>query len=230
MRDEDNDVVLWLDAICINQEDVTERGHQISMMGEIYRSASRVHIWLGHAADGSDSLIDKMDFYGEIKSNEIFDWTGNIDGKGITESQRSQIISGISKAIHFPWPSFQSFVNRPWWTRVWVVQELASSRTDPIFICGEKTMTYASLRRFDKVLMMDEKGFDRTGILAQRRQTAERRNVYTSEFHGKPNAMRAMLSIRDLDYKESAYIMLGCPLQQRSRPDTGMTLYNMLSI
>ncbi|KAH6715591.1 heterokaryon incompatibility, partial [Leptodontidium sp. MPI-SDFR-AT-0119] len=38
---------IWIDALCINQQDVLERGHQVDMMGVIYRGAQRVIAWLG---------------------------------------------------------------------------------------------------------------------------------------------------------------------------------------
>ena len=38
---------LWIDAVCINQEDLTERNHQVQLMRHIYQKASTVVIWLG---------------------------------------------------------------------------------------------------------------------------------------------------------------------------------------
>jgi hypothetical protein len=38
---------LWTDAICINQQDLDERGHQVQLMGSIYRNAHMVIVWLG---------------------------------------------------------------------------------------------------------------------------------------------------------------------------------------
>jgi len=39
--------VLWIDAICINQEDVDEKSHQVAMMGDLYSRCLTVYIWLG---------------------------------------------------------------------------------------------------------------------------------------------------------------------------------------
>lgn len=39
---------LWIDAICINQQDYKEKGAQVAMMYEVYAKAQRVNIWLGH--------------------------------------------------------------------------------------------------------------------------------------------------------------------------------------
>ncbi|KAI3579715.1 heterokaryon incompatibility, partial [Fusarium oxysporum f. sp. albedinis] len=38
---------LWIDQICINQSDIDERNHQVPIMGNIYRKAYRVFVWLG---------------------------------------------------------------------------------------------------------------------------------------------------------------------------------------
>jgi hypothetical protein len=38
---------LWVDAICINQDNMSERGHQVKLMGDIYSYARTVLAWLG---------------------------------------------------------------------------------------------------------------------------------------------------------------------------------------
>jgi hypothetical protein len=40
-------VVLWADAVCINQEDVEEKSYQVSIMGDIFRHCNSAYIWLG---------------------------------------------------------------------------------------------------------------------------------------------------------------------------------------
>lgn len=47
IRSQSQPTFLWVDALCINQEDDRERGHQITLMGSVYRSAKRVLIWIG---------------------------------------------------------------------------------------------------------------------------------------------------------------------------------------
>ena len=42
---------LWIDALCINQQDNPERSHQVQLMGSIYRQAQMVWAWLGAAED-----------------------------------------------------------------------------------------------------------------------------------------------------------------------------------
>jgi hypothetical protein len=49
---------VWVDAICINQEDDKEKGEQVQGMGELYAQATTVVVWLGTAADSSDVAFD----------------------------------------------------------------------------------------------------------------------------------------------------------------------------
>ncbi|KAK5712080.1 hypothetical protein LTR15_012149 [Elasticomyces elasticus] len=51
---------VWLDAVCIDQANTSEKGEQVVMMAEIYGSARQVLAWVGHAAVGSDTLFGKL--------------------------------------------------------------------------------------------------------------------------------------------------------------------------
>jgi hypothetical protein len=50
-------VTIWVDAICINQNNEAEKSRQILLMGEIYSWAERVYIWLGGSTKGSDAAV-----------------------------------------------------------------------------------------------------------------------------------------------------------------------------
>ncbi len=48
---------LWIDAVCIDQENFEERNHQVEMMDEIYSNAKRVCVWLGDATNESRTAL-----------------------------------------------------------------------------------------------------------------------------------------------------------------------------
>jgi hypothetical protein len=60
MRNQYLERVIWIDAICINQDDLKEREEQIQYMARIYGVAKSVIVWLGETADGSDSALEAI--------------------------------------------------------------------------------------------------------------------------------------------------------------------------
>jgi len=97
---------LWVDAVCIDQSDVVERAEQVKLMNRIYRSASTVLIWLGPNADDSDTVMRKI---------QIFD-------KQSWQTYNFQV--GLMEILY-----------RPWFTRIWVLQEFLLGK-NPRIGCG----------------------------------------------------------------------------------------------
>jgi hypothetical protein len=60
LRHTDFPRTLWIDAICINQENGEEKGHQIRIMARVYGEAIRVLVWLGESADDSDRALEAI--------------------------------------------------------------------------------------------------------------------------------------------------------------------------
>ncbi|KAG5783869.1 hypothetical protein H9Q73_002517 [Fusarium xylarioides] len=57
LRLEDETLVIWIDAVCINQDDLEERAQQVTLMSQIYSLASVVHIWLGEDNHGVEAYL-----------------------------------------------------------------------------------------------------------------------------------------------------------------------------
>jgi len=58
IRDADVERRIWIDALCINQSDVTERNQQVHMMGRTYSNAERVLVWIGLEDDQTQVAMD----------------------------------------------------------------------------------------------------------------------------------------------------------------------------
>jgi hypothetical protein len=148
VRDNSEIIKIWIDQVCINQSDIPERNSQVLLMKTIYEKAEKVLVWLGPAYAESDHLLRILNEVGEQASQAgLFD-----DDKSKSEKAHAFEVS-LSK-LHksdrlrprftIPTESLRSFVVRPWWTRVWVVQEIsvASSVT---FVCGDQRISYDHL-------------------------------------------------------------------------------------
>jgi hypothetical protein len=65
-REELDNAWVWIDAICINQENTAEKNIQVKNMGSIFSSTSKVVVWLGPAEDDNDLAMDNIDGLGSI--------------------------------------------------------------------------------------------------------------------------------------------------------------------
>ena len=123
LRYNDRSRVLWVDAICINQEksQPDEKNHQIPMMPSIYGDAKQVCVWLGDASKDSDQAIDFIE--------RIMDDIWKLDQ--LCEDSRE---TGN-------WAALLRLIMRPWFSRRWIVQEIALAR-DGLLYCGRRTISW----------------------------------------------------------------------------------------
>ncbi len=59
LRDPSLPRIIWIDAVCINQDDPGERAHQVKSMAKIYAKASRVVVWLEEATTGGEQADEE---------------------------------------------------------------------------------------------------------------------------------------------------------------------------
>jgi hypothetical protein len=118
---------LWVDAICINQEDLEERNHQVSRMASIYNQAKSVIIWLRQPEIGCERALRFLQdaLQSEIEQTKIrfFRW-----------DEDTEILTGV-----------QILAGKPYWTRLWVIQEVILA-TDVQVQCGAYCVPWTSLK------------------------------------------------------------------------------------
>ncbi|POS79977.1 hypothetical protein DHEL01_v201619 [Diaporthe helianthi] len=131
---------LWIDAICINQEDMEERNTQVQRMTSIYRLAYRVVVWLGPASDSSSLAMSTIEHLGE--QLEI-----SHDGRFISPAPRAVERRWFRPEADLPydlrtWDAVMRLFERPYFTRVWVMQELYLSNHRTIIQRGRDSMSW----------------------------------------------------------------------------------------
>jgi hypothetical protein len=120
-----------VDAICINQEDDREKSQQIPRMNQVYEMAATVTVWLGEPDDSSN---EAMDLVRQLNVSET-DFFEKINGTW--RCKRSKITSR-------KWASLFRFLQRPYFSRMWIIQELAFASV-PVVFCGSKFATWEQL-------------------------------------------------------------------------------------
>ena len=127
---------LWIDQICIDQNNLEERSIQVQLMKDIYANAGNVIVWLGDSNEQSDKAMDLVSRL--ALSLPIIREEGS--SHQITESCFGT--RGIPKEVDPSWKYLGELLDRPWFTRVWILQEVALARSATI-ICGKKQLPWA---------------------------------------------------------------------------------------
>ena len=115
-----DNICVWIDAICINQNDIPERNQQVAMMDRIYSEATQVLVWLGPGDEGSDRVIDTL----------AADYTED----SLVEFDKSDEDS----------TSWRQLFNRPYFNRMWIVQEVVLGKNIS-FLCGTKSISWSQM-------------------------------------------------------------------------------------
>ena len=137
LRKESDCRYLWIDAICINQDDINERSKQVALMGEIYRAARRVVSWLGIRDSFFDPFIEME--HATLLFRHIRFLKEYLPFQEYLESNGSQkpysYFQDHQKTFNNGLYSLQLLIGErerekpSYWQRAWIIQEVASAQT-----------------------------------------------------------------------------------------------------
>lgn len=161
-----NSEYLWIDAICINQDDDVnkeEKQSQVAMMGKIYEHAQKVIIWLGRDDEYSGDACEVMerlaacdgDPDNPINKPDSRKPSFAIDGIDIDDAL-DEVCKFLgmedNPIVTVQWQSYCAFLRRGWFGRAWVLQErFFARRTEGL--CGEHLVEWDTISRCASVLL-----------------------------------------------------------------------------
>ena len=177
---------LWIDALCINQSDESEKSRQVPLMGDIYHKAESVLVWLGKEGDGSGNLLRLINGRSALQLMDI---------RSMTMAKRSRLhISGRHGApATDPWLIRQAkptverilrsdvaikLLDRTYWSRAWVVQEIVLARKITLF-CGEQCANFQDLED----LISGQPRFETSSLHHMRIHRLRRRDANNDGLH-----------------------------------------------
>lgn len=131
--------ILWIDAICINQEDITEREQQIGIMSDIYRNAQRTVVWLGEAFVGNESAFKMLKRIHDLYDDMLRD--GSFSGVVWQEGGGAQLGDPATNPTEKELTALYTLLRRPWFYRMWVVQEISLAK-EVVITCGDQEMDW----------------------------------------------------------------------------------------
>jgi hypothetical protein len=149
LRSPGSDRILWIDAICIDQDNKKEQGHQVAQMKRIYENAEGVVVWLGEGTEDTDFL---MAFMGVLQESDHADRITSVMEDYDTPRHRLRImwlfVRNLLKLTAGEYrdeicdnlaSTLSNLLRRPWFRRVWVIQEVACARS-VLLSCGSRAI------------------------------------------------------------------------------------------
>jgi hypothetical protein len=140
VRRPDEALLIWADAICINQNDLEERTSQVQLMSDIFAGAEEVYACLSEGDDDSalpnDRTIRLMKFFAQNPEQHFLKGFG--DATNITT--RSFILITLGNLM--------LFLRKRWWRRIWTAQEVILARRITMYYFGKDTISYEDLKAF----------------------------------------------------------------------------------
>jgi hypothetical protein len=128
---------LWIDFVCINQDDNQEKARQVRLMREVYSSANKVIACLGNV---DDEIADITEHYlRTLYANRKQLLKQPLLSRIIT--QQRKLFLGVR---NLQWAAMSSLLKHPYWTRVWVIQEIANAKRLHI-LYGDREFSWDAL-------------------------------------------------------------------------------------
>jgi hypothetical protein len=180
LRFSDKPRVLWVDAICINQDDISERSQQVAMMSQIYAGARRVLVWLGEDSELNDGRVSLEIIQHLASTSEaglvmaiVQIRMSGASGQDHFYSVMAQLLSTSSILSQLQVPNnsasvvsanvqtqgqirkamrlIRHFFSRRYFRRLWVVQEMYHAKNGKLY-CGKQHIYWQTfLRGFDRL-------------------------------------------------------------------------------
>lgn len=225
LRKKDCIVVLWIDAICIDQQDLKEKSHQVGIMGKIYKQASSVLVFIGPGTDDDAAVMERQVLmFSHIMQVSLSKSPTLREALDMNPSE--DICAQISSEDFAAWKRTLSL---PYWRRTWVLQEVGLAAHAKL-IYGSVELDWEDLMRAftwlsdsphappipsGRAIRSNWAGYDRLN----RKQFSLRANGLTSDITFLDCLDTARRDRDATDPRDMVYAFLDHPNSHKFRPD-----------
>lgn len=138
IRQRDRPRLLWVDALCINQDDILERNSQVQLMSKIYSCATGVLSFVGTNTKNVKVALGFIKVLNQAPSNKM-------------------LLGYIRHWKYLAyWTAVADLLEREYWKRIWIVQEVAVARNVIIYF-GQQTIEWQAISKlYDGLLSLSD--------------------------------------------------------------------------
>ncbi|KAH7088077.1 HET domain-containing protein [Paraphoma chrysanthemicola] len=207
---------VWIDRICVNQDDVEERSEQVKYMGTIYSQGIRTIIWAGNDQDGCTAAWELIDQIYDLCLSE------NPQAKYLADIPLRMYSDQNHEKSRLPpwndklWEHLRRLFTLPWFTRTWIIQEVALSAKDPVILHGKHMHSWERLGWSASWLRRN--GYLRLSQIPDQLQNCDTiSNIRRSRELWRLDALIATTSVKfkSSDQRDKIYGLLGLAAENR---------------
>lgn len=131
----------WIDSLCMDQQNILERNAQVAKMADIFKAAKSVTVWLGKEDEFTKDALTTIRRISAIPEEDwsLTSYTSFYEPAFTRQRSRPNL------SFH-NWLGFIALINRPWFKRAWVVQEIALAKSASV-ICGSQSFAWEDLSK-----------------------------------------------------------------------------------
>lgn len=198
-----------IDAVCINQSDVDERNQQVRLMRDIFHGAECVSAWLGEEEESSTLALDVIERWAVAYANHGTDIPA--------------MLQTVGNPFHpLAWGAIRSLLSRPWWTRLWIYQEVVMAQR-VILLCGHKSLDWNYLHQayfpWHELLLLTSSAYvsiKDTGPIVNVMDNSywvslvfDRRKKVNNQSENMLNLMRSCIHRQSTDLRDRIFAVIG---------------------
>jgi Heterokaryon incompatibility protein (HET) len=129
--------IIWIDQICIDQKNISERTQQVRQMWRIYARANMDLFWIGEPDETTEDVMGILKALSRACTSILENRSGSTDFPTVAMFSNSTYLAelGLPEFDSPIWAALMHFISRPVFQRIWITQEIAVSCDVKIF-CG----------------------------------------------------------------------------------------------
>ncbi|KAI0126374.1 heterokaryon incompatibility protein-domain-containing protein [Xylariales sp. AK1849] len=200
LRQPNKSVMLWIDALCIDQQNTEERSHQVQLMASIFSQADSVTVWLGPESDDSARAVKLLETITDLANSD---------------NAIQSMISSEEWRSHFA--ALVTLFERDYWSRLWVVQEVLNASSISVY-CGRSVLPWSTFAAASEIFESHKGHLDYNfpgGLSAISQQRLSCAQVLTTQ---GPASLHGLRFSRDLGARSLLEVLHACRRKLAAKP------------
>jgi hypothetical protein len=210
--------MLWIDAICINQKDSSEKNTQVLLMSKIYSQATEVIVDLGNTCMNDKHLVCRH--FLRMLINMLSLTRSVLEAvrpERPTLQRQEHAKFGIPSFDHQAWGAWRTMRSMPWFTRSWIVQEVAASKNVTVLYNGQ-SFRWTDIDKANRITANEQVDLKTYGGKMNIQNQSDLQNTDKANL---PMLLELVTTFRNLnatDFRDKIYAFRGLAFDQDIAP------------